>query len=270
MFHVVLIARLRRSSITSRRRVRALPPWLRVHPIAFLPMAVLMPVAYLLLTPLGLFTLDSSSWETRGHQARSPRSSGAPMIVAAHQPHYLPWLGYLDKLAKADLFVVMDDLQYEAQNFQNRQRVKLNDGAHVADGAARARRAGRSHLRQAHRQRAAAATPALAAPHVAHARDPLSAARRTSRATPTSSATSTRAVGRACSSSTCTCSTSRARWLGITTPIVRASSLGLAGQKTDRIIDMCKKVGARAYLSGRRRLDGLPRCRAASAAPASA
>ncbi|MBV8758448.1 MAG: glycosyltransferase family 2 protein [Deltaproteobacteria bacterium] len=48
--------------------VRALPPWLRVHPISFMPMAVLMPVAYVLLTPLGLFTLDSSSWETRGHQ----------------------------------------------------------------------------------------------------------------------------------------------------------------------------------------------------------
>ena len=48
--------------------VRRLPPWLRVHPIGFLPMAVMMPVAYLLLTPLGLFTLDSSSWETRGHQ----------------------------------------------------------------------------------------------------------------------------------------------------------------------------------------------------------
>ena len=47
--------------------VRALPPWLRVHPISFLPMTVLMPVAYVLLTPLGLFTLDSSSWETRGH-----------------------------------------------------------------------------------------------------------------------------------------------------------------------------------------------------------
>jgi cellulose synthase/poly-beta-1,6-N-acetylglucosamine synthase-like glycosyltransferase len=47
--------------------VRELPPWLRVHPISFLPMAVLMPVAYLLLTPLGFWTLDSSSWETRGH-----------------------------------------------------------------------------------------------------------------------------------------------------------------------------------------------------------
>jgi N-acetylglucosaminyltransferase len=51
---------------------RRLPPWLRVHPIAFLPMAVLMPVAYLLLTPLGLFTLDTSSWETRGHVAGAP------------------------------------------------------------------------------------------------------------------------------------------------------------------------------------------------------
>jgi cellulose synthase/poly-beta-1,6-N-acetylglucosamine synthase-like glycosyltransferase len=56
--------------------VRRLPPWLRVHPISFLPMAVMMPVAYVLLTPLGLLTLDSSSWETRGHQGSSPQ--GAP------------------------------------------------------------------------------------------------------------------------------------------------------------------------------------------------
>jgi N-acetylglucosaminyltransferase len=55
--------------------VRKLPPWLRVHPLAFLPMALLMPIAYLVLTPLGLLTLDSSSWETRGH-------SGSPTPAA--------------------------------------------------------------------------------------------------------------------------------------------------------------------------------------------
>ncbi len=59
--------------------VRRLPPWLRVHPISFLPMAVLMPVAYLVLTPLGLFTLDTSSWQTRGHQGSGP----APAVPSA-------------------------------------------------------------------------------------------------------------------------------------------------------------------------------------------
>ena len=51
------------------------------------------------------------------------------MIISAHQPHVLPWLGYLAKIAASDCFVVMDDLQYEPQNFQNRNRVKINHGA---------------------------------------------------------------------------------------------------------------------------------------------
>jgi cellulose synthase/poly-beta-1,6-N-acetylglucosamine synthase-like glycosyltransferase len=59
--------------------VRKLPPWLRVHPLAFLPMTVMMPVAYLLLTPLGLLTLDTSSWETRGHGSAS---AGVPQGVS--------------------------------------------------------------------------------------------------------------------------------------------------------------------------------------------
>jgi hypothetical protein len=61
---------------------RKLPPWLRVHPLAFLPMCVLMPVAYLLLTPLGLLTLDTSSWETRGHGAIAggEAAPGAPSV----------------------------------------------------------------------------------------------------------------------------------------------------------------------------------------------
>jgi N-acetylglucosaminyltransferase len=67
MFHMEIIA-LFGMIYYFAPSVRRLPPWLRVHPISFLPMAVMMPVAYLLLTPLGLLTLDSSSWETRGHQ----------------------------------------------------------------------------------------------------------------------------------------------------------------------------------------------------------
>jgi hypothetical protein len=40
-------------------------------------------------------------------------------------------------------------------------------------------------------------------------------------------------------------------WLGIDTPLRRSSELGLCGEKTDRILDMCTKLGATAYLSGR-------------------
>jgi hypothetical protein len=47
------------------------------------------------------------------------------MIVAIHQPHYLPWLGYLHRMAQADLFVVLDHVQFERRNYQNRGRIRL-------------------------------------------------------------------------------------------------------------------------------------------------
>jgi hypothetical protein len=49
------------------------------------------------------------------------------MIVAVHQPHFLPWLGYLDRMRQVDLFVVLDHVQFEKQNYQNRTAI-LVDG----------------------------------------------------------------------------------------------------------------------------------------------
>ncbi len=40
----------------------------RVSPLALIPLALILPVIYALLTPLALFTLDSGSWETRHHE----------------------------------------------------------------------------------------------------------------------------------------------------------------------------------------------------------
>lgn len=52
------------------------------------------------------------------------------MLVAIHQPHYLPWLGYLEKMAQADLFIVLDHVQFERGNYQNRTQVRVNGAAH--------------------------------------------------------------------------------------------------------------------------------------------
>jgi len=46
------------------------------------------------------------------------------MIVTIHQPEHLPWLGFLDKVAKADLFVVLDTVQYRKDYFQNRNKIR--------------------------------------------------------------------------------------------------------------------------------------------------
>ena len=51
------------------------------------------------------------------------------MIVAIHQPHFLPWLGYLHRMAQVDAFVLLDHVQFERRNYQNRTMIRLNDQA---------------------------------------------------------------------------------------------------------------------------------------------
>ena len=50
------------------------------------------------------------------------------MIVAVHQPQYLPWLGYFDKIHQADIFCYLDSVQYKKNDWQNRNRIKTSQG----------------------------------------------------------------------------------------------------------------------------------------------
>lgn len=44
-------------------------------------------------------------------------------VVAIHQPNYLPWLGYFAKMATADIFIFLDDVQYSKGSYTNRVRI---------------------------------------------------------------------------------------------------------------------------------------------------
>lgn len=50
------------------------------------------------------------------------------MRIAIHQPQFLPWLGYLDKIDRADLFVVLDTVQFKKNEWQNRNRIRTAQG----------------------------------------------------------------------------------------------------------------------------------------------
>ncbi len=165
--------------------------------------------------------------------------------VAIHQPHYLPWLGYLAKLDRADCFVYLDTVQFEKNGWQNRNTIKGPQGAQwlsvpvrqrfgqpisevaIAESAADWRRKHRQAL-AFHYGRApyfAAAWPALEAlykepqHHLAHL---------------------------AVASVECL-----AGLLGIICPTLRASALGpLPDDPTDRLVAICQRTGAATYLAG--------------------
>jgi hypothetical protein len=45
------------------------------------------------------------------------------VIITIHQPEHLPYFGFLDKARKADILVLLDDVQFKKNNFQNRNRI---------------------------------------------------------------------------------------------------------------------------------------------------
>lgn len=50
------------------------------------------------------------------------------MILSAHQPAYLPWTGYFDKIIRSDVFIYLDTVQFEKNSFINRNIIKTSQG----------------------------------------------------------------------------------------------------------------------------------------------
>lgn len=50
------------------------------------------------------------------------------MIITIHQPEHLPWLGFFNKLSKAEVFVILDSVPYRKNYFQNRNRIIGSNG----------------------------------------------------------------------------------------------------------------------------------------------
>ena len=47
----------------------------------------------------------------------------AMRLVGIHQPHYLPWLRYIEKIARSDVFILLDTVQYTKNGWQKQDDV---------------------------------------------------------------------------------------------------------------------------------------------------
>lgn len=165
------------------------------------------------------------------------------MLVAIHQLHYLPWLRYMEKIARADVFVVLDDVQYEKNGYQNRNRIKHADGWMYLTVPVKERAGQLLHEVEI------AEAGAWGEKHWRALQANYSKARHFKQYGEAfagiyqRSWTHLNALNWDLLSYLCLA-------LGIETPLVRSSQLGVEGKATERLIQICRAVGADRYYSG--------------------
>lgn len=68
------------------------------------------------------FSVLAVGWTSTFCKAQ-PGTQYCDMIYAVHQPDFLPWFGFFNKISQSTVFVVLDDVQYSKESYMN--RVKL-------------------------------------------------------------------------------------------------------------------------------------------------
>ncbi len=48
--------------------------------------------------------------------------------ISIHQPQYLPWHNYFKKMKKADIFIILDTVDFQKNGLQNRNQIKTSNG----------------------------------------------------------------------------------------------------------------------------------------------
>jgi len=50
-------------------------------------------------------------------------------VISIRQPGYLPYMGFFKKIQASDIFVYLDDVQYERGDWDNRNQIRTSDGS---------------------------------------------------------------------------------------------------------------------------------------------
>ncbi len=168
------------------------------------------------------------------------------MIVSIHQPGYLPWHGLFHRMALSDVHILLDTVQFEKHGFNNRVKIRGANGPHWLTVPVLVKgRFGNNRLADVEIEPTAkwrcthlkAVLQAYApAPHFAAHAAFFSALFET----PWTRLLelNLRALEHLASA------------LGVSCRFVKASELAVEGEKSALVLNLCRAVGARVYLSG--------------------
>lgn len=166
------------------------------------------------------------------------------MRVTIHQPEHLPWLGLLSKIRASDLWIVLDQVAYRKNYFQNRNRVLL-DGQPVWLTVPVKPRSG-TPIKDV----IVSSDPTWGRKYVGRVKQALPDAARQGRLEPLIDLIEATGTG----DSLLDLNLAISDWLmaefGVSTPRVSGAQLGGQGAKSSLILSLCVSVGATTYLAG--------------------
>ena len=167
------------------------------------------------------------------------------MILTAHQPVYLPWLGLFHKIALAEQFCIFDIAQYQKKDFNNRNKIKTHTGPiwlsvpveskdHFSKTLAQIRIINNGWNRKHFTSIDLAYRRAPYYREYIGELEEILVARTYDHLADLNRATLEFGL----------------RALNIKTPMVTATDFEFRGQKSDLVLDMCKQLGANTYIFG--------------------
>jgi hypothetical protein len=161
------------------------------------------------------------------------------------QPGYLPWLGFFDQLLRSDVFVYYDDVQFDKEGWRNRNRIKSVSGpmwltVPVLHTGRHGQRIMDVEINN---------DPPWPKKHLASIWQSYAKAPFRDRYYPELEAV-LKAPHHSLAELDIAIVELMCRWLGIERRLERSSRLGIGGEQSSRLLNLCKHFGADRYVSG--------------------
>jgi WbqC-like protein family len=164
--------------------------------------------------------------------------------IAINQPTYLPWIGYFDLIDQVDLFVLLDQVQFVKQSWQQRNRIKTANGLQWLTIPVMCRGRFGQLIKDAEIRDPDFCRKHIRAIELAYRRSPYFTTY-----FPALSARLEELSSGLLADLNIGLIRLLMEFLGISTPLVRASALPVVGKRTQLLANICQLVGATEYVS---------------------